>query len=445
MRIGIIALGSRGDIQPLIALGAGLHAAGHFVRLITNENYAAPVRAQGLDFWPVSGDVQAVAQSDEMRALLEKGNFLAINRLTAVAVQEAALDWAREALDGGRDVDLLLAGVGGLFLAVALAEKLNIPLIQSYVVPFTPTTAFSGALLPPALGRFSGANRLTHHLTRQMMWQAYRTADTRARREVLNLPPASFWGPYATARMHSGPVLYGFSTAVIPRPSNWDANQHVTGFWFLDAGPDWTPPPALVDFLQRGDPPLTIGFGSMIQPRPQETADLILQALAQTGQRAVILSGWGDYQMADLPDTVFVAEAVPHDWLFPRAAAVVHHGGAGTTAAGLRAGVPSILVPFFGDQPFWGQRVADLGVGPQPIRRAKLTADRLSAAIHAAVSDATMRARAAALGAQIQAEDGVRRAVEVIERVALRDIPPAPPDPARRTNRVRFRRSQDWP
>lgn len=420
MRIGIIALGSRGDIQPLIALGAGLHAAGHFVRLITNENYAAPVRAHGLDFWPVPGDVQAIAQSDEMRALLEKGNFLAINRLTATAVQEAALDWAREALAGCRDIGLLLAGVGGLFLAAAVAEKLNIPLIQTYVVPFTPTAAFSGTLLPPALGRLGGgANRLSHHLTRQMMWQAYRTADTRARREVLDLPPTSFWGPYAGKRMHAGPVLYGFSTAVIPRPSDWDANQHITGFWYLEAAHDWTPPAALVDFLQRGDPPVSIGFGSMIQPRPRETAGLILEALAQTGQRAVILSGWSNYRMTDLPDTVFVAEAVPHDWLFPRATAVVHHGGAGTTAAGLRAGVPSIVVPFFGDQPFWGQRVAELGVGPQPIRRAKLTAERLALAIHAAVSDPALRARAAALGAQIRAEDGVARAVEVIERVAL--------------------------
>jgi UDP:flavonoid glycosyltransferase YjiC (YdhE family) len=170
-----------------------------------------------------------------------------------------------------------------------------------------------------------------------------------------------------------------------------------------------------MEFLESGPPPVYIGFGSMSNRKPEETADLVLQAIAQTRQRAILMAGWGGLRREDLPENVFMVDSVPHQWLFPRVVAVVHHGGAGTTAAGLRAGVPSIITPFFGDQSFWGNRVAQLGVGPEPIPRRRLTADALAHAIQRAVSDQTMRQRAAALGTRIQAENGVARAVYAIE------------------------------
>jgi UDP:flavonoid glycosyltransferase YjiC (YdhE family) len=155
----------------------------------------------------------------------------------------------------------------------------------------------------------------------------------------------------------------------------------------------------------------------MSHRKPEETADLILRAVARTGQRAIILAGWGGLAATDAPDSVFMLDGAPFSWLFPRVAAVVHHGGAGTTAAGLRAGVPSVVIPFFGDQPYWGQRVADLGVGPAPIPRQKLTAERLAQAITAAVGDPAMQQRAAELGARIRAEDGIARAVAVVQQL----------------------------
>jgi UDP:flavonoid glycosyltransferase YjiC (YdhE family) len=158
----------------------------------------------------------------------------------------------------------------------------------------------------------------------------------------------------------------------------------------------------------------------MSNRKPEETADLILQALARTHQRAIILSGWGGMHKADWPDSVFVLDSVPFAWLFPRVAAVVHHGGAGTTAAGLRAGVPSVVIPFFADQPFWGRRVAELGVGPAPIPRRKLTVERLAQAIESALSDQAMRQRAASLGSRIRAEDGVGCAVGIVRQIEKR-------------------------
>lgn len=418
MNIAIIALGSRGDVQPYVALGKGLHEAGHAVRLITHVNYETFVRSYGLGFWPMQGDVQEIMQTPEMRELTERGNFLAITRRTAQLAQGVVLEWTKEGLAACAGMDLLVAGVGGLNVAIALAEKTGLPLLQAYVFPFTPTRAFPAVLLPPGVPRLGGAfNRFTHHVTRQFMWQGFRGADTLARQKVLGLPAAAFFGPYRSPVLHNSPILYGISPSVIAKPADWGDNVHVTGYWLLDAAADWTPPPALQQFLDAGAPPVTIGFGSMSNRNPEATLDLVLHALDQTGQRAIILSGWGGLQKESWPDNVFVAEAIPHTWLFERVAAVVHHGGAGTTAAGLRAGVPSIIIPFFGDQPFWGEKVAELGVGPTAIPRQKLTAARLAQAIHQAVTDEKMRENAAALGSQIRSEDGVARAVKLIQNI----------------------------
>jgi UDP:flavonoid glycosyltransferase YjiC (YdhE family) len=417
MRVAIIALGSRGDLEPYLALGKGLADSGHVVRLVTHQNFEPLVSSHGLECWPIEGNVQDTAQN--MAGLLEGGNFLAILSHMAKEAQEAALFLAQAGLDACRGMDVLLAGVGGLFGGIALAEKLKLPLIQAYYIPFTPTQAypsFLAPMLPPLPGRLT--NRLTHHLARQMIWQGFRSADNRARRQVLDLPTPSFWGPYNSDCLRGQLVLYGFSPAVIPPTSDWDANTHVTGYWFLEPADDWMPPAALMDFLQDGPPPVYVGFGSMSSLKPEETADLVLRALARSGQRGVVLSGWGGLHSDAVPESVFMVDSIPFSWLFPRLAAVVHHGGAGTTAAGLRAGVPSIVVPFFGDQPYWGRRVEELGVGPAAIPRKKLSVERLAQAIHIAVTDQSMRRRAASLGSTIRAEDGVARAVDLIQRSA---------------------------
>jgi UDP:flavonoid glycosyltransferase YjiC (YdhE family) len=200
----------------------------------------------------------------------------------------------------------------------------------------------------------------------------------------------------------------------LPKPADWGEAIHVTGYWFLPPATDWSPPPALVDFLHAGPPPVYIGFGRMVSRQPEETADLVIQAVTQSGQRAILLTGWGGLQKERLPENICLIDSAPHDWLFSQVAAVVHHGGAGTTAAGIRAGVPSLIIPFFGDQFFWGTRVAALGIGPAPIPRKQLTVDRLAAALQTMTTNQPMQQRAAQLGAQVQAEDGVAQAVAII-------------------------------
>ncbi len=210
--------------------------------------------------------------------------------------------------------------------------------------------------------------------------------------------------------------MLGYSPLVLPPPADWPEWVHVTGYWFLDAPHSWQPPAALLDFLEAGPPPVYIGFGSMTNRQAEEAIGIALKALERAKQRGIIATGWGALSNATLPGSIFKIEDVPHDWLFPRVAAVVHHAGCGTTGAGLRAGVPTVPVPFIADQPFWAERVHRLGVATRPIPRKRLTAENLAAAITTAVTDPSLRACAADLGARIRAEDGVGNAVQVVQQ-----------------------------
>jgi sterol 3beta-glucosyltransferase len=414
MNIAIIASGSQGDVQPYIALAVGLKRAGFIPRLISNENYAHAIKTHGLEFYPMQGDIQALMDSPELRELLEKGNFMAINAFASKEIKRYAPHWAKDTLEACRDVQAILAGVGGVFTGLAIAEKLDLPIVQAPVFPFTPTSEFPGSLVPPNFSKLGGLfNQLSHELVRQAMWQSVKVGDQIVRK-TLELPSAPLFGPYGSPRLNQYPTLYGFSPSVIKPPNDWK-NAIVTGYWFLEAEDQWRPPAELEQFLQNGPQPVYIGFGSMGSRDPERTAQLVLEAIAKTGQRAILQSGWNGLRNDNLPKSVHMIGSTPHSWLFPRVAAVVHHGGAGTTAAGLRAGVPSIITPFFGDQPFWGGRVYELGVGPRAIARKQLSADNLAQAITEAVTNSGMREKAAALGAKIRAEDGIGKVVQILQ------------------------------
>lgn len=416
MKITVTASGTRGDVQPYIALGKGLHDAGHQVRVISSEDFAGLAHDAGLEFASLGESVEALLQSDAWRTMTESGNFVRIVRGMMAAMKDRASVMARllpNLLAGSELIVAGLAGMGGTF---SIADRLKIPIVQAYVFPLTPTRAFPSPLFP-ALPFGQILNRLSYFPMRQMLWQTSRAADA-ATRKTLGMGRPPLLGPYRT--LQTRPVLYGYSRYVLPPPTDWGANQAVTGYWFLDAAPNWAPPPDLTDFLQAGPPPIYIGFGSMGNRDPERTTRIAIEALQRSGQRGILASGWGGMVQTDLPDSVFMLKAAPHSWLFPRMAAVVHHGGAGTTAAGLRAGIPSIVVPFFGDQPFWGKRVAALGVGPAPIPKKRLTAENLASAIQAAVSDQAMRMRAADLGEKIRAEDGAANAAAIIGQLGDR-------------------------
>jgi UDP:flavonoid glycosyltransferase YjiC (YdhE family) len=259
-------------------------------------------------------------------------------------------------------------------------------------------------------------NYATYLVGEQLLWLAARRFVNPFRRDVLGLNTLGIVSP--SGRLYRGkmPFLLGYSSSLVPSPGDWPANFLVTGYWFLDRPAGWRPPLELEAFLAAGDPPVYVGFGSMMPRDSGRLAETVVGALRGAGVRGVLLSGWGGLGKRDTSDDLFVVDNVPHDWLFPQMAAVVHHGGAGTTGAGVRAGVPSLVLPFFADQPFWGRMVARAGAGPEPIMQSDLSLPRLTAAIRQAVSDGAMRARAARLGEAIRAEDGVGRAVAAVQQ-----------------------------
>jgi sterol 3beta-glucosyltransferase len=416
MRITILTVGSRGDVQPYIALGRGLRAAGHQITLATHAAWEQHTRTAGLGWARLEGGFHRFQETEVGQAWMAAG-ARPIPFLRTVYPQTVRL--LREQL---ADAVAACAGAEALVfthLAIAgwhLAERLGLPCCGASLQPVTPTRCFPTPLLRPVFS--SGlANRLSHVLVDAGYAGAWRGEVNRWRRHSLGLPPVQLGFRYSRFRGEELPLLCGFSEAVVPRPPDWSDRVYVTGYWFLDEAAEFHPPDALAEFLAEGPKPVYVGFGSMILRDPEATTALAADALERAGQRGIVAIGRCEAGAVRRSRTVLALEGVPHDWLFPRMAAVVHHGGAGTTAAGLRAGVPTIVTPFVADQYFWGERVRALGVGPAPLAFTRLDADGLAAAIRHAVEDEAMRERAAQLGRRIRGENGVARAVEVIERI----------------------------
>lgn len=416
MKITIIAFGTRGDVQPIVALGKALAERGHQIRMLASANFRIWIEGHQLEAVPANIDIQAVMMGEGGNQWVEQGN----NPTKQMQVMKKLLDeyglvMMRDAWDACKDTQVVLSSFTSDVYAVSIAEKLGAKHISTPLQPAFVATR-DGNVTPSALlpNRVSRLNYLFGKLLIEpYAWRLMGAINNRFRLEMLGLPPQTYQeNRRGLQRML---IVQGFSPHVVPHPIDWPANIHSTGYWFLDEDQEWQAPQALLEFLKAGDPPVYIGFGSMTGRDPGTLTRTILEAVAQSGQRAILQSGWAGLGEVQLPANIFLLDAAPHSWLFPQMSAVVHHGGAGTTAESLRAGVPTVIVPHMADQPFWGSRVAALGVGPRPIPRNRLTPENLAAAIRQAVDDPGMRARAAELGAKIRAEDGVGVAVDMIE------------------------------
>jgi UDP:flavonoid glycosyltransferase YjiC (YdhE family) len=311
--------------------------------------------------------------------------------------------------------DAVLASPGALPIAHALCEARGVPFAGAFLQPGHPTRAFGSWLFPevPSWLPFKGSlRRASYTATWQMLYRIVRSSNDAARSRVLGLGPGV--NPFSAMLRERWPMLYGFSHSVVPRPTDWGPEVAVTGYWFLDRQANWSPPRELADFLASGPPPICVGFGSMPSSDPEQMTELFTRALERAGQRGILLTGWGGLAKAKLPETVLALEAAPHDWLFPRVAAVVHHGGAGTTAAALRAGAPALVIPFIADQRFWGQRITALGAGLGPIPQRKLNVEKLAVVLRALVENPSFRARARDVASTLAREDGVARAIAAL-------------------------------
>jgi UDP:flavonoid glycosyltransferase YjiC (YdhE family) len=416
MRILMIAFGSRGDVQPLLALGKGLQQEGHTVTLAAGTNNQRWIEGEGLRFTPFHVDVEAYMQTDIGKEWLGNSSsnpmveLQNMKRMTDGLAPQVAADVIAMA----QDADLYISGLLTVEPMAALAKAYGKKHIVGTLSPYTPTRSGSAgmqALLPRS---DSPLNYVWGYFILSMLHNVMK-GPSQYVHNALHLPPVTR-SDFLNA-WNRTPTLIGVSPSVVPPPTDWGSHIRTTGYWFHPAPADWQPSPALQTFLDAGEPPIYMGFGSMSNRHPQRATEMMITALQQTGKRGIIHSGWAGLHAEDQPQNIFLMDYAPHDWLFPRMAAVVHHGGSGTTHTALRAGVPSMVVAHIGDQPFWGRRVMELGVGAAPIRRHDLSAERLVAGIRIMTSDRTMQQQAAALGERIRAENGVSNAVRAVNEL----------------------------
>ena len=325
----------------------------------------------------------------------------------------------QDCLAAAHDADAILVSPMGLAVAHPVAEALSLPLIRCFLAPATATGTAPAFALPGALPLGPAVNRLTYSVSRQLLWLLARPAVNARCRPQLGLPPLPLRDPMRSLDGSRIPFLYGYSPAVLPRPRDWPHSVRVTGYWFLDRPRSWRPEPELARFLAEGEPPVCIGFGSTTSNDAAATVAMVDAALARAGRRGVLLTGWLDPDLRArgprISPHLYVTDDVPHDWIFPRSAGVLCHGGAGTVGAAMRAGVPTLVTPFHAEQNMWASTLHKLGVSPSPISQRLLTTDNLTAAIATLTTDPGLRRRAEVVGTRVRAEDGVGRAVTELQ------------------------------
>lgn len=418
-------VGTRGDIQPYVALAHALVSAGHEVTVASNRDAAELVAAAGARFAPIGLDVHQMLSSPEGQRLLAHGKTRQFLDFANSSLTEVSESVSQGVLTAAEDSDAFVAGLGIDDYVVAAGQALGVPVILGYLAPWLPTAehpqimVYRARLFSGSLGR--PANGLSHRVTEWAYWRGRRT-HVNAFRRSLGLPAARCSIVTGAARLGT-PALLAYSPAVHPGPRDWPPDSLTTGYWRL---PDQArqrlgegqPPLDLADWLASGEPPVFIGFGSMPILDPGPLLDAVTEAARRSGARILVGAGWTELAQANgsLPEYVRTVAGVDHDWLFPRCRAVIHHGGTGTTGAGLTAGRPTWIYSLFFDQAFWGAQVSRLGVGGHS-RFRHLRGEVLAEVIRR-LSREDVQQQADALGDRLRREDGVATAVNAITHAA---------------------------
>ncbi|XP_048127453.1 sterol 3-beta-glucosyltransferase UGT80A2 isoform X2 [Rhodamnia argentea] len=412
LQIVMLIVGTRGDVQPFVAIGKRLQDYGHRVRLATHANFKEFVLTAGLEFFPLGGDPKVLAgYMVKNKGFLPSGpSEIPIQRNQIKDIIYSLLPACKDPdIDSGISfkADAIIANPPA-YGHTHVAEALKIPLHIFFTMPWTPTTEF-----PHPLSRVKqqAGYRLSYQIVDSLIWLGIRDMINDVRKKKLKLRPVTY---LSGSQGSDTDVPYGYiwSPHLVPKPKDWGPKVDVVGFCFLDLASNYQPPEPLVKWLKAGEKPIYIGFGSLPVQEPEKMTQIIVQALEETGQRGIINKGWGG--LGNLPepkDFIYLLDNCPHDWLFLQCKAVVHHGGAGTTAAGLKAACPTTIVPFFGDQPFWGERVHARGVGPLPIPVDEFSYRKLVDAIRFML-EPKVKERALELAKAMENEDGVTGAVK---------------------------------
>ncbi|MBE0670155.1 MAG: glycosyltransferase family 1 protein [Anaerolineales bacterium] len=411
MNITILTYGSRGDVQPFLPLSLGLMKRGHRVVLAAPLRFKSLIEQYGITFALLAGDPEALS-----RRLNDAGyNYLKMIRGLMNHAVNIGADVMRQTEEACKDANLIIHTFAHAAGAHTLAREKNIPDIHIQTFPmFAPTGDYPNIAMPNfGLGAL---NYFSHIVSSKLNWFTSRIGFEQVRRKA-GLPKRKLFWPFDdNPPRHRTPILCAWSPSILPASSDWYPRVHVTGYFFFPLDVAYSPPNELDLFLKSGKPPVCISFGSMVNKDAEQINTVVCESLKKTNNRGIILSGWGGVKNRSSNDLLYL-ESIPHHWLLPRCKMIIHHGGAGTTAAGLRSGIPNIVVPFTADQPFWGNRVHEVGAGPRPILVRSLSVDKLVQAIAEAESDAVLK-RAHFIGQNMRGEDGVENAIALIESYA---------------------------
>jgi UDP:flavonoid glycosyltransferase YjiC (YdhE family) len=413
MRVAIVTGGTEGDIQPMLAVGRGLRARGHAVRFAAAAAYHDLITASGLSPFALEGDDPRHVVADIARRNPDRSRLKTLRgMLKPVPPTDASL---RSLVLACENVDAVLyTPISGLAYHVADARR--VPSFEVHLIPLTPTREFPSPHWPWPAGFVGPYNFLSHHAIHQFFWQINRFWVNDWRRNALGASPLPFEGPIGTRYFREmRRVVCAVSPSVVPKPRDWSDTVGITGYLFA-ASDGYVPPAALAAFVEAGEPPVCVGFGSTVEGSPGALRPIFEATQKLTRRRFVFVRGWANYDLPEPSSDVFVVDRASYAWLYPRASAVVHHAGTGTAAEAVRAGVPSVAVPYITEQRFWAARLSALGVAPPEITRRGLTATRLADAINAACTDASLRRRARTLGTSVRSEDGASGAVDFVER-----------------------------
>ena len=418
-RIAIAAIGTMGDVQPFVALALALKRRGHVVTLATSIDFREFVTQHGIAFHNLGANIQAFIRQSQFDNAMSKNLLLYAPKLLRDG-QRILREACRQLWQAAQGCDALVFHQTTNF-AIDIAEALDVPAVMTAFQPINPTGEFphfsiDGPPPEPLFQRISidpWFNRLSYVI--QAAHQSYYDFPRdRMRAKLLGLRSSKRSGFTRNSRGEQIPALHAYSPTLSPRPGDWPESTIVTGFWRLEDHSGWEPEPAFLKFLEAGDPPIYVGFGSMPWGATRNT-EIIVKALNMWGGRIVVGRGWGGIKVEDLPPTAYVIDRAPHTRLFEMVKAVVHHGGAGTTHTGLYAGKPTFIVPQFFDQPYWGRRVFELGCGPAPVRLRKLTPQMLASNLDELATDRSFELAALDLRDRMLHEDGTGLAADVIE------------------------------
>ncbi|KAL1565190.1 sterol 3beta-glucosyltransferase [Salvia divinorum] len=433
LQIVMLIVGTRGDVQPFVAIGKRLQDYGHRVRLATHSNFKEFVLTSGLEFYPLGGDPKVLAEyMVKNKGFLPSGpSEIPIQRNQMKEIIYSLLPACKDPdMDTGIPfkADAIIANPPA-YGHTHVAEALKVPIHIFFTMPWTPTSEF-----PHPLSRVKqpAGYRLSYQIVDSLIWLGIRDMINDLRKKKLKLRPVTYLSGSQGSESNI-PHGYIWSPHLVPKPKDWGPKVDVVGFCFLDLATNYEPPESLVNWLKAGPKPIYIGFGSLPVVEPEKMTKIIIKALEITKQRGIINKGWGGLgNLAEEKDFAYLLDNCPHDWLFLQCAAVVHHGGAGTTAAGLKAACPTTIIPFFGDQPFWGERVHARGVGPAPIPVDEFSLEKLVGAIKFML-EPQVKERAVELAKAMENEDGVTGAVKAffkhLPRKKLEPNPePTPPN-----------------